>query len=177
MTRRGSGFGYVVAAAVAVWAMPAAAADGGTCIVERISEQQMADFFAAYRAGQPPSDTLRDTLRAASQACAETHSWTPGQEEAARRHTVARIFHDRLTRESPFSADQLTRLDTAFDTVDPDTIQRWIDQGIPEAEHARLNDMLAATGVEVDERTGVFVGEYMAARHLLAVTGAAFAAS
>lgn len=155
----------------------AVAAEGAGCIADQLGEQGRADFFVNYRAGQTPTGPLLDQLRAASDQCSRSHGWTEAQVAAARRHTVARILYEQLRLNSPYSADDLDRIGTQFDTVDPQTRQRWVENGISGNDEERMLALISQAGVAVDTETGVFVGEYFAARHLLAATREAFDAS
>lgn len=171
---------YITATATASFialAVPAAAAEGASCVFDQISEAQKAEFFTAYRANQPPPERLRAHLETMLRNCAATHGWNGAQQETARQHTIARLLYDRLTLASPFSADELARLGTALDAVEPETIQHWIENGVSGADGERLSAVIASVGVRVDERNDVFLGEYMAARHLLRTTAAALAGS
>lgn len=164
---------------MAAWALavsaPAAAADGVDCVVDLLNDGQRAEFYAAYRADRPPSESLQAALRAALQACTDAHGWNDAAQQAARRYSVARLLYDQLIANAPFSTDELARLATAFDTVEDETAQRWMEQGIAEADTGRLSALLAQAGVTVDERNGEFVGEFFAARYAAIRTRAAFA--
>lgn len=160
-------------------AMPvssAAAAESPECVVELIGEQRKAEFFTAYRADARPSEALQAALRAAMQACIDTHGWNQAQQDAVKQYSTARILYDQLILTSPFGQADLERLATAFDTVDDATALRWFQQGIQEADNERLAAVLAQSGVAVDERNGPFVGEFFAARYMAITSRAAFIA-
>jgi hypothetical protein len=161
---------------LATVATPINATEGADCVVDLVGEQRKAEFFEAYRADVRPSEALQAALRAAMQACTDTHGWSEAAQQAARRYTTARILYDRLILASPFSQADLDRLATAFDTVDDATALRWFEQGIGEADNERLAVVLAQSGVAVDESNGPFVGEFFAARYMAISARAAFAA-
>lgn len=157
-------------------ATPAAAAEGADCVVDLLGDQRKAEFFEAYRADVRPPEALQAALRAAMQACVDTHGWNEEQQAAARNYSTARILYDQLILTSPFSAFDLDRLAAAFDTVDDATAQRWFAEGIKEEDNARLEVVIAQSGVAVDESTGQFVGEFFAMRYMAITARAGFTA-
>ena len=118
-------------------ATPAAAAEGADCVVDLLGDQRKAEFFEAYRADVRPPEALQAALRAAMQACVDTHGWN---------------------------------------TVDDATAQRWFAEGIKEEDNARLEVVIAQSGVAVDESTGQFVGEFFAMRYMAITARAGFTA-
>lgn len=173
--RRLAATGMLAACALAASA-PAEAAEGADCVADLVNDSQRAEFYAAYRADRPPSESLQAALRAALQACSDTHGWSEAAQQAARRYSVARLLYDQLIANSPFGTDELNRLAAAFDTVDDATAQRWLENGTSEADDARLSALLEQSGVTVDERNGEFVGEFFAARFTAIRARAAFTA-
>lgn len=166
----------IVCLGLAVLATPATAAESPECVVDGLTDQRKAEFFTAYRADTRPSEALQAALRAAMQACIDTHGWNEAAQLSARQYTTARILYDQLILASPFSQFDLDRLATAFDTVDDATARRWFEQGIQDADNERLSAILAQSGVAVDESNGPFVGEFFAARYMAITMRAAFVA-
>lgn len=166
----------IVCLGLAVLATPATAAESPECVVDGLTEQRKAEFFTAYRADTRPSEALQAALRAAMQACIDTHGWNEAAQLSARQYTTARILYDQLILISPFSQSDLDRLATAFDTVDDATARRWFEHGIQQADNERLSTVLAQSGVAVDESNGPFVGEFFAARYMAITMRAAFVA-
>lgn len=175
MRLRRSGWAVLAVVGLAA-AAPASAAEGVDCVVDLIGDQRKAEFFEAYRADVRPSEALQASLRAAMQACTDTHGWGEPQQAAARQYSTARILYDQLILASPFSAFDLDRLAAAFDTVDDATAQRWFAEGIGEADNARVDAIIAQSGVAVDEVTGQFVGEFFAMRYMAITARTAFTA-
>lgn len=167
--------------------VPATAAEGIDCALERLTPEQREKIGAAAARNDDADAQSRNALFAAISSCADTHGWSPEAIEDVSFYSIVSAMEPALLARSPFTAPQMDRLRRAIESVDQAALARvvgpMVQAGIdgrpqPEltAEGQRLFAQIALrAGVPMDESSGEFFGEYLGLRYLLASRAASFA--
>ncbi len=181
----------LMASALLAIAAPAHAASNLECMDSGYDAQGTAaiDAFVAgldFRAVRAPTAEFDAAIEARAQSCAASHGWNPAAQNVAMRYQRARTLVTALRRGSPVAPDALARIDAAIDATEPQQLRRTMQrmaafsrgEGTPpdETDIATIMPIFTASGMQMNNDAGVFIGGWLASRISTQDLAAEFAA-
>ena len=163
------------ALAMSVGGAPAWAADGIDCVYEASDPATRQSVMDIYGGNRSAGETVRSRLAELSTACSTQHRWSAEATRLASNFTVARILYEGLRSNAPVDADQLRRVESMLDAIDPAAFERWATGGMTPADGEDVARRMSEAGLPVDQRTGRFVGQYAVVRYQMRRMQAQFA--
>lgn len=176
-------------------AIPAVAASGLDCVDSGYSakdsaaiETFLANFSMSDFQGQSGIEKLVPVLAARAGECAGEHGWSVEAISDSVYYSTATVLSRALARHSPFTPEQVQRLDAALERADKARLRKIFGPMVeaqagdkpaadPDGQDSiYLGMMLMSSGVPLDEKGGEYAGAVIATRMMREIYAEKFAA-